>query len=88
MTLVIFSGGLSLLVVLLGTPVLIRFLRLHGYSQAIRVSTEGEPYPEHEGKHGTPSMGGLAMLAGILLGYLGAHLLTWRTPSVSGISSR
>ncbi|HET8970728.1 MAG TPA: phospho-N-acetylmuramoyl-pentapeptide-transferase [Candidatus Nanopelagicales bacterium] len=85
MKLVIFSGGFSLLVVLLGTPLLIRFLRGRGYSQAIRVSTEDEPYPEHEGKHGTPSMGGLAMLAGITLGYLGAHVFAWRWPSASGL---
>ena len=37
----------------------------HGYAQAIRVSTADEPYPEHEGKRGTPSMGGLAILAGL-----------------------
>lgn len=85
MSVVIISGAIALLVTLLGTPLLIRFLRTHGYAQAIRVSTEDEPYPEHTGKVGTPSMGGLAILAGVVLGYLGAHLVFWRAPSISGV---
>jgi len=76
--LVIISGGVSLLVTLFGTPLLIRFLNRHGYSQAIRVSTGDEHYPAHEGKRGTPSMGGLAILVGILVGYLVAHVATLR----------
>jgi phospho-N-acetylmuramoyl-pentapeptide-transferase len=85
MRLVLIAAGLGLFVSLLGTPVLIRFLRRHGYAQAIRVSTEGEHYPEHQAKLGTPSMGGLAILGGLLIGYLGAHLAAWRWPSVSGM---
>jgi phospho-N-acetylmuramoyl-pentapeptide-transferase len=85
MRLVMISSALGLLVSLLGTPLLIRFLRRHGYAQAIRVSTVGEPYPEHEGKRGTPSMGGLAILGGLLIGYFGAHLLPLRAPTVSGL---
>ncbi|MFM8896045.1 MAG: phospho-N-acetylmuramoyl-pentapeptide-transferase [Actinomycetales bacterium] len=71
------------MVSLLGTPVLIKLLARRGYSQAIRVSTEDEPYPDHEGKRGTPSMGGVAILLGVLAGYFGTHLLAWRpvTPS-------
>ena len=52
MKLVVLSAVLSALVVLIGTPILIKFLLRHGYSQAIRVSTDDEPYPEHEGKRG------------------------------------
>ena len=85
MRLVLISAGLALMVALLGTPVLIRFLRRHGYAQAIRVSTEGEIYPEHEGKRGTPSMGGLAIIGALVVGYFGAHLVAWRAPSVSGL---
>ncbi len=85
MRLVIISGGVSLLVTLFGTPLLIRFLNRHGYSQAIRVSTGDEHYPAHEGKRGTPSMGGLAILVGILVGYLVAHVATLRDPTVSGL---
>ena len=49
MRLVVLSGIISVLTVFIGTPLLIKLLLKHGYSQAIRVSTEGEPYPEHEG---------------------------------------
>ncbi|MFN8183509.1 MAG: phospho-N-acetylmuramoyl-pentapeptide-transferase [Candidatus Nanopelagicales bacterium] len=85
MKLVVIAGLVALLVTLLGTPLLIRFLQRHGYSQAIRVSTEGVPYPEHEGKRGTPSMGGLAILIALLVGYTVSHLYTWQLPSASGL---
>jgi len=85
MRLVLIAAGLGLFVSLLGTPLLIKFLRRHHLAQAIRVSTADEPYPEHEGKRGTPSMGGLAILAGLLIGYFGAHLVAWKLPSVSGM---
>ncbi|MGD9954960.1 MAG: phospho-N-acetylmuramoyl-pentapeptide-transferase [Candidatus Nanopelagicales bacterium] len=85
MRLVLIAAGLGLFVSLLGTPLLIRFLRRHHLAQAIRVSTADEPYPEHEGKRGTPSMGGLAILAGLIVGYFGAHLVAWKLPSVSGM---
>jgi phospho-N-acetylmuramoyl-pentapeptide-transferase len=82
---VIMAAGLALLVGLFGTPYLIRVLRRHGYSQAIRVSTDDINYPEHQGKKGTPSMGGLAILIGVVLGYAIAHLVAWRPPTVSGL---
>jgi phospho-N-acetylmuramoyl-pentapeptide-transferase len=83
--LVIIAGGLALVVSLLGTPLLIRFLRGHGYAQAIRQSTDSGTYPEHEGKRGTPSMGGLALIVAVVVGYGGAHLVTWSPPSVSAL---
>ena len=85
MRLVLIAAGLGLIVSLLGTPLLIKFLRRHHLAQAIRVSTADEPYPEHEAKVGTPSMGGLAILAGLLVGYFGAHLVAWRPPSWSAL---
>ena len=85
MRLVLLSGLISVLTVFIGTPLLIKLLLKHGYSQAIRVSTEGEPYPEHEGKRGTPSMGGAAILAGIVLGYGITHLVWWTPPSPSAL---
>jgi phospho-N-acetylmuramoyl-pentapeptide-transferase len=83
--LALISAGLGFIVSILGTPVLISWLRRHKLAQAIRVSTPGEPYPEHEGKRGTPSMGGLAILVGMLVGYLGGHLVLWRPLTVSGV---
>src|SRR5690606_11269653 len=85
MKLVVIAGLVALLITLLGTPLLIRFLQRHGYSQAIRVSTEGVPYPEHEGKRGTPSMGGLAILIALVVGYTVSHLYAWQVPSASGL---
>ena len=82
----IFLGSVTaFFVAILGTPLLIKFLRQHGYAQAIRVSTIDEPYPQHQGKKGTPSMGGLAILGGLIIGYFLAHLLIWRLPTVSGL---
>ena len=85
MKLVIVAGAVSLFISLLGTPLLIRLLRRRGYSQAIRQSSEGEAYPAHEGKRGTPSMGGLAIIAAVVIAYAAAHLATWTEPSVSGL---
>ena len=85
MRLVVLSGIISVLTVFIGTPLLIKLLLKRGYSQAIRVSTEGEPYPEHEGKRGTPSMGCAAILAGIVLGYGITHLVWWTPPSPSAL---
>ena len=47
-----FAGGIAIVVTLLGTPLLIRLLQKHGYSQAIRMSTDDIQYPEHTGRVG------------------------------------
>lgn len=85
MILVLVAAAVAMLVALFGTPFLIKLLRRQGYSQAIRVSTEDEPYPEHEGKRGTPSMGGVAIILAVLLGYFASHLVSGRPPSVSAL---
>lgn len=85
MKLIVIAGALALLVSLLGTPLLIKLLQRRGLSQAIRRSEDGITYPEHEGKRGTPSMGGLAIIIGTVVGYAGAHLLTMRGPTTSGL---
>jgi len=85
MKLVVLAGLLATFFSFIFTPTLISFLRRRGYSQAIRESADGIQYPEHEGKRGTPSMGGLAILMAVLLSYFLTHLVTWRTPTVSGL---
>lgn len=85
MKLVIVAGALALFVSLLGTPLLIRLLSRRGYSQAIRQSTDDEPYPAHEGKRGTPSMGGIAIIVAVVVGYAAAHAITMTPPSASGV---
>jgi len=84
---VVVAAGVALIVGLFGTPLLIRFLRKHGYSQAIRVSSDGIQYPEHQGKKGTPSMGGLAIIIGVVLVGDLVYLATQRKlPAVCWIS--
>jgi phospho-N-acetylmuramoyl-pentapeptide-transferase len=64
------SGGVALLVALVGTPLLIRWLQARGIGQQIR-----EDGPEgHVTKAGTPTMGGLMIVAGAVAGYLVGHL--------------
>lgn len=85
MRLVVIAGTIAAIVALVGTPLLIRILARHGYAQAIRVSSADEPYPDHESKRGTPSMGGLAIIIAVLAGYLLTHLITWRPVTPSGL---
>ncbi len=85
MRLILVATGIGLLIGLFGTPLLIRLLRQHGYAQAIRDSAEGFPAPAHEAKRGTPSMGGLVIVVGTVLGYVGGHVYTWKGPTASGL---
>jgi len=83
--LILVATGIGLVIGLFGTPLLIRLLKARGYAQAIRDSSDGYPAPAHEAKRGTPSMGGLVIVAGTLLGYVGGHVYTWRGPTASGL---
>jgi phospho-N-acetylmuramoyl-pentapeptide-transferase len=69
-----FSLGIAaivgMLVTLLGTPVAVKRFRLLGWGQLIR---EEGPKAHYE-KRGTPTMGGLVILAGCVLGYLAGHV--------------
>ena len=85
MRLVVIAGAIATIVSLIGTPILIKLLSRRGYAQAIRVSTDTGNYPDHEAKRGTPSMGGIAILAGVLAGYFTTHLVTWRPLTASGL---
>jgi phospho-N-acetylmuramoyl-pentapeptide-transferase len=64
------AGGLALLTSLIGTPFLITWLRAHGIGQPIR-----EDGPRgHFTKAGTPTMGGITIVLGTVLGYAIAHV--------------
>lgn len=67
---ILIAVAVALAVSILLTPVLIRVFARGGIGHEIR---EDGP-PSHRSKRGTPSMGGVAILAGIWAGYLGAHL--------------
>jgi len=63
------SGGVSLLVALLATPLLIGWLRTRGFGQQIR-----EDGPSgHLIKAGTPTMGGIAIVVSAFAGYVAGH---------------
>jgi len=68
---ILIAVGIALAVSILLTPVLIRLFTRQGFGQEIRADGP----PSHQAKRGTPSMGGVAILAGIWAGYLGAHLV-------------
>ena len=85
MKLVVLAGGLATLFSLIGTPLLINLLRKRGIAQAIRESTEQVNYPEHGGKRGTPSMGGVAIVGSVVLAYFLAHLILMQPITHSGI---
>lgn len=82
---ILIAVGISLMVSILLTPTLIRLFNRQGFGQEIR---EDGP-PSHRTKRGTPSMGGVAILAGIWAGYFGTHLvglvLDGMGPSASGL---
>ena len=82
MTAIIVSAAVALIVTLLGTPIAIRLFRMWGWGQHIR---EDGPHT-HRDKMGTPTMGGAVIIAGILAGYLVAHLARGTTFTVAGLS--
>ncbi len=67
---ILIAVAVAVTVSILLTPVLIRLFTKQGFGHQIR---EDGP-PSNHTKRGTPSMGGVAILAGIWAGYLGAHL--------------
>ncbi|HEX2851198.1 MAG TPA: phospho-N-acetylmuramoyl-pentapeptide-transferase [Acidimicrobiales bacterium] len=71
------AGGVSMFVALVGTPILIRWLQANGIGQQIR-----EDGPQgHITKAGTPTMGGLMIVAaagsGYLVGHMRGQIFTW-----------
>lgn len=85
MTQLIYSGAFAFIVSVFLTPVLIRRFSAEGIGQEIR--EEGPK--SHLRKRGTPTMGGIAIIAGILAGYFGSHAIgffqTGAGPSASGL---
>ena len=66
------SGGISFVVAIFGTPLLIRWLIRKQIGQHIR-----EDGPAHHSvKAGTPTMGGLAIVGAVFCGYVIGHLGT------------
>jgi phospho-N-acetylmuramoyl-pentapeptide-transferase len=78
---IIVAGAVALLIALLGTPLLIRLMRRHGYGQPIRI----EGPKSHETKRGTPTMGGTVFVIAALIGYVVGHVATDDPFTPSGV---
>jgi phospho-N-acetylmuramoyl-pentapeptide-transferase len=82
---ILIAVGIALTLSILLTPLLIKLFTRQGLGHEIRADGP----PSHKTKRGTPSMGGVAIVAGIWAGYLGTHLvgiaLDGVGPSASGL---
>ncbi|HEX8767758.1 MAG TPA: phospho-N-acetylmuramoyl-pentapeptide-transferase [Jatrophihabitans sp.] len=78
---IVLAGGIALLCTLFGTRVAIRLLVRKGYGQLIR---DDGPTTHHV-KRGTPTMGGLVIIAAVLIAYFASHLITLTEPSASAL---
>ena len=78
---ILFGGGLSLLISLLGTRYAIRFFTRQGYGQPIR---DDGPTTHHT-KRGTPTMGGIVIILATVVGYFSAKAITGQAPTASAL---
>ena len=78
---ILLSGGIALLIALLGTRVAIRQFTRLGYGQQIR---DDGPTTHHT-KMGTPTMGGVVIILAALIGYFSAKLIDWSAPTASAL---
>jgi len=62
------ASATAFVLVIFVTPIAIRYLKSHNIGQFIQTEVEG-----HMHKQGVPTMGGLVVIAGAILGYLLAH---------------
>lgn len=78
---ILIAGGLALFFSLFGTPVLIKGLTRKGFGQFIR---DDGPSTHHT-KRGTPTMGGIIIIASVIAAYLIAHLISGNAMSTSAL---
>jgi len=78
---ILLSGGISAIFAFFATPGLIRLLAKKGYGQIIR----DDGPTSHHVKRGTPTMGGLALIAAMLVGYFVSHLITGIATTTSAL---
>jgi phospho-N-acetylmuramoyl-pentapeptide-transferase len=78
---VVASGAIALLLSLFVTPFFIRYLTRKQFGQFIR---QDGPATHHV-KRGTPTMGGVIIIAATVIGWLGGNLITGRTPNWSSV---
>ena len=86
MKLVLVAVVVSLIIGFVATPLWANWLRARGYAQSIRDAEElGYAVPDHAGKRGTPSMGGVVIVLGTVISYIVAHLVAGSGPSASAM---
>ncbi|HJE59181.1 MAG TPA: phospho-N-acetylmuramoyl-pentapeptide-transferase [Nocardiopsis listeri] len=75
------AAALALIVSMLLMPPLIKLLYRFKFGQEVR-----DDGPEgHKTKQGTPTMGGIVIILGAVIGYFGSHLVLWIVqPAASG----
>jgi phospho-N-acetylmuramoyl-pentapeptide-transferase len=78
---ILVAAAIGLTVTLLGTPAAIRAFRVWGWGQRIR---EDGPHTHFE-KMGTPTMGGIVVLLGLVAGFIGARA-TFRGLTPAGLA--
>jgi phospho-N-acetylmuramoyl-pentapeptide-transferase len=66
------AAATAFLVTIFGTPLLIKQLRNRGIGQQIR--DDGPIEHPHAAKAGTPTMGGIALVVAVIVGYVVAHV--------------
>ncbi len=79
---ILLSGAISMIVALLATRPTIIVLRKRKLGQQVRT---GENTPAHQGKSGTPTMGGIVIIIASLIGYTLGHWLTGDPVTASGL---
>jgi phospho-N-acetylmuramoyl-pentapeptide-transferase len=78
---ILLTGAISMIIALLGTRPTITVLRKRKLGQQVRTGNA----PAHQGKSGTPTMGGIVIIIASLIGYVLGHLLTGDAMSASGL---
>jgi phospho-N-acetylmuramoyl-pentapeptide-transferase len=78
---ILLGGGLALLFSLLGTRAAIPLFTRLGYGQEIR----DDGPTSHHTKRGTPTMGGVVLIASTVLAYFLAELVTGQEPTASAL---
>lgn len=82
MTTLFLAATISLIFTLVMTPVFMRIFRRIGWGQAIY---DGLMPDQHYAKKGTPTMGGIVVIVGVLLGYFVASWITSSTLEVPSL---
>jgi phospho-N-acetylmuramoyl-pentapeptide-transferase len=77
------SSAFAFVLVIFATPVAIRLLRRHNIGQFIQSEVEG-----HMHKQGVPTMGGIVIVTGAVLGYFLAHFKVFTFGEGFGIASQ